>query len=99
MIAFSVGLRRSMYLFSSKSRNYYHTIYLSLSLQVKGVEREHHRLFYCFVPLMSPELYEYLSQFHDDPVIERKVCAVSGQKFAIFGKDRVFLDTISPTFA
>ena len=47
---------------------------------------------------MSPELYEYLSQFHNDPIIEWETCPVSGQKFAIFHKDREFLDTISPSF-
>ena len=48
---------------------------------------------------MSPDLYEHISLQISDPIIEWKTCPVSGQKFAIFQKDREFLDTISPTFA
>lgn len=48
---------------------------------------------------MSPDVYEQIALQTGDTIIEWKVCAVSGKKFAIFQKDRDFLDTISPTFA
>lgn len=48
---------------------------------------------------MSSDLYEQIALYIWDTITERKVCAVSGQDFAVFQKDREFLDTISPTFA
>jgi hypothetical protein len=44
-------------------------------------------------------LYELISKQTNDPIIERKICPVSDREFAIFQKDREFLDKISPSFA
>lgn len=49
--------------------------------------------------MSNRELYKQLSILHNDPIIERKTCPVSWEEFAIFTKDREFLDKISPTFA
>ncbi len=48
---------------------------------------------------MNKETYEQLSIFHNDPILEWQTCSASGEEFAIFTKDREFLDKISPTFA
>lgn len=48
---------------------------------------------------MNKETYEQLSIFHNDPILEWKTCSASGEEFAIFTKDREFIDKISPTFA
>ncbi len=47
----------------------------------------------------SREVYEFISEQTNDPIIERKNCAVSGQPFAIFQSDLDFYNKISPTFA
>ena len=46
----------------------------------------------------SKEVYEYISHETNDPIVERKNCAVSGQPFAIFQSDLDFYNKISPTF-
>ena len=47
----------------------------------------------------SREVYEYISRQTNDPIIERKTCAVSGTQFPIFQSDLDFYTKISPTFA
>jgi hypothetical protein len=47
----------------------------------------------------SREVYEFISRQTNDPIVERKTCAVSGQPFAIFQSDLDFYSKISPTFA
>ena len=47
----------------------------------------------------SREVYEFISKQTNDPIVERKTCAVSGQPFAIFQSDLDFYTKISPTFA
>lgn len=46
----------------------------------------------------SREVYEFISKQTNDPIIERKTCTVSSQKFAIFQSDVEFYNKISPTF-
>ena len=54
----------------------------------------------------SKEVYEYISKQTNpaasdgagDPIVERKICKVSGQSFAIFKSDLEFYDKISPVF-
>ena len=47
----------------------------------------------------SREVYEFISKQTNDPILERKTCAVSGQSFAIYQSDLDFYNKISPTFA
>lgn len=47
---------------------------------------------------MDRQVYEYISQQTNDPIIERKICTVSGKEFAIFQSDLDFYNKISPTF-
>lgn len=47
----------------------------------------------------SKEVYEFISTQNSDPIVERKICAVSGQEFPIFQSDIEFYNKISPTFA
>ena len=47
----------------------------------------------------SREVYEFISRQTNDPIIERKTCAVSGTQFPIFQSDLDFYAKISPTFA
>jgi hypothetical protein len=46
----------------------------------------------------SRDVYEYIAQQTDDPIIERKTCRLSGQPFAVYQSDLDFYDKISPTF-
>lgn len=46
----------------------------------------------------SKEVYEFVSKHTNDPIVERKTCAISGQPFAIFQSDLNFYEKISPTF-
>ena len=46
----------------------------------------------------SPEVYEFISKQTNDPIVERKECRVSGQKFAIYQSDLDFYDKVSPVF-
>jgi hypothetical protein len=43
-------------------------------------------------------VYEYVSHQTNDPIIERKKCAVSGKEFPIYQSDIDFYAKISPTF-
>jgi len=45
------------------------------------------------------KVYEFISKQLNDPIVERKTCAVSGEPFAIFQSDLDFYKKISPTFA
>jgi hypothetical protein len=47
---------------------------------------------------MQKEVYEFISKKTDDPIIEWRTCAVSGEEFAIFQSDKKFYKKISPTF-
>ena len=47
----------------------------------------------------SREVYEFISKQTNDPIVEWKICIVSGQSFAIFQSDLDFYKKISPTFA
>jgi len=46
----------------------------------------------------QPEVYEFISKQTNDPIVERKACRVSGEKFAIYQSDVDFYSRISPTF-
>ena len=45
---------------------------------------------------MQKEVYEFISKQTNDPIVEWKTCAVSGEPFAIFQSDLDFYDKISP---
>ena len=47
----------------------------------------------------SSEVYEFISKQIQDPIVERKVCTVSGTQFPVFQSDLDFYTKISPTFA
>lgn len=47
---------------------------------------------------MDKKVYEYISQQTKDPIVERKICTVSGKEFAVFQSDLNFYNKISPTF-
>ena len=47
----------------------------------------------------SLDVYNFISKQTSDPIVERKTCAASGTRFAIFQSDLNFYDKISPTFA
>ena len=47
----------------------------------------------------SRAVYEYVSQQTNDPIIQWKVCTVSGTEFPITQSDLDFYEKISPTFA
>jgi hypothetical protein len=57
-------------------------------------------LVFCLLDMhyTSPEVYEFISKQTNDPIVERKTCAVSGTKFPITQKDLDFYDKISPSF-
>ncbi|MEI7477828.1 MAG: hypothetical protein WCJ81_04945 [bacterium] len=46
----------------------------------------------------SRDVYEYIAKQTNDPIVERRVCTVSGAEFPIYQSDVVFYDKISPTF-
>ncbi len=46
----------------------------------------------------SPDVYKFISQQTNDPIVERKTCRVSWVQFAIFQSDLDFYKKISPTF-
>jgi hypothetical protein len=48
---------------------------------------------------MQKAVYEFISKQNNDPIVERRTCAVSGKEFAIFQSDKDFLEKISPTIA
>ena len=43
-------------------------------------------------------VYEFISAKTIDPIVERKICKVSGQEFPIYQSDLEFYDKISPVF-
>jgi len=43
----------------------------------------------------SKEVYEYISTQNNDPIVEWKICAVSGAQFAIYQSDLDFLKKIA----
>ncbi len=47
---------------------------------------------------MDQKVYEFISKQTQDPIVERKTCAITGKPFAIFQSDINFYDKISPTF-
>jgi hypothetical protein len=47
----------------------------------------------------SKEVYEYISRTTNDPIIEWKICAVSGTQFPIYQSDLNFYDKVSPSLA
>ena len=47
---------------------------------------------------MQKDVYEFISKYISDPIVEWKTCTVSGQPFAIFQSDVDFYDRVSPTF-
>ena len=46
----------------------------------------------------SKEVYKFISKQTNDPIVERKICAVSGAEFPIYKSDMEFYDKISPIF-
>jgi len=46
----------------------------------------------------SAAVYEHISKTTNDPIVERKTCAVSGTEFAVFQSDLDFYNKISPSF-
>lgn len=47
---------------------------------------------------MDKQVYEYISQQTNDPIVERKTCSISGKEFAVFQSDINFYRQISPIF-
>ena len=48
---------------------------------------------------MEKKVYEYISSQNNDPIIEWKICAKSGEEFPIFASEQKFFAQMSPTFA
>jgi hypothetical protein len=46
----------------------------------------------------SRSVYEFISKQNSDPIVERRVCTVSGTEFPIFQSDLDFYNKVSPTF-
>jgi hypothetical protein len=44
------------------------------------------------------EVYEFISQQTNDPIVERKTCTISGQPFPIYQSDVAFYEKVSPVF-
>lgn len=47
----------------------------------------------------SREVYEHISKQTNDPIVEWKICAVSGVDFPIYQSDLNFYNKVSPSFA
>jgi hypothetical protein len=47
---------------------------------------------------MEKIVYEFISKQTNDPIVERKTCAISNKEFPIFQSDLNFYDKISPVF-
>jgi len=45
---------------------------------------------------MKKEVYEFISKQTKDPTIERRVCRISGEEFAIFQGDVDLMDKLRP---
>jgi len=48
---------------------------------------------------MKKEVYDFIARATNDPIIEEKICRVSGEKFYIFQSEKEFLERISPSFS
>ncbi len=48
---------------------------------------------------MDRNVYEFISQQNNDPIVERRTCTMSGQEFAIYQSEADFLNKMLPTFA
>gem|GEM_PF-2935079 len=46
--------------------------------------------------LMQKNVYEFISHQTNDPIVEWKICKVSGEEFPIYKRERELLDQISP---
>lgn len=46
----------------------------------------------------SKEVYEHISQQTNDPIVERKICSISGKEFAIFQSNKDFYTQLAPRF-
>lgn len=46
----------------------------------------------------SNEVYKYISEIYQDPIIQRKRCAISGQDFAVYQSDTDFYQKAGPVF-
>ncbi len=47
---------------------------------------------------MQKEIYEYIRKTTNDPIIEWRVCPLSGEDFPIFQSDKKFYEKISPVY-
>lgn len=47
---------------------------------------------------MDRKVYEYISQHTNDPIVERKTCAITWKEFAIFESNQKFYTQIAPRF-
>lgn len=43
---------------------------------------------------MQKEVYEFISKKTNDPIVERRICRVSGEEFAIFQSDKDFFQKL-----
>jgi len=48
---------------------------------------------------MQKSVYEFISKTNNDPIVERKICTISWNEFAVFQSDLDFYKKISPTIA
>lgn len=46
----------------------------------------------------SREIYEFIAQHTNDPIVEWKTCKISGQPFGVFQSEKDFYDKVSPVF-
>jgi hypothetical protein len=47
---------------------------------------------------MKKNVYEFVSNKINDPIVEWKTCKISGSEFPIYKSDLEFYDKISPIF-
>lgn len=47
---------------------------------------------------MDKQVYQFIYQTTNDPIVERRTCAISGEQFPIYQSDSEFYKKISPTF-
>jgi hypothetical protein len=45
---------------------------------------------------MQRQVYEFISKQNKDPIVEWKVCKISGKEFPLFSSELALLETISP---
>jgi len=48
---------------------------------------------------MDKQVYEFISQQNNDPIVEWKKCVISGKEFAVFQSNKDFYTQIAPQFA